>query len=104
MVMTDNERKKEKEFATLKRFVEVYCNNHHGTTDDQVCDECAELLEYGRHRLENCPYDPKPKCKDCPTHCYRPKYREKVKEIMRFSGMYFVKRGRVDWLVIYFAQ
>jgi len=94
----------EKEYATLAKFVEVYCHAHHGTRGEELCAECSELLTYGRARLENCPYDPKPKCKDCETHCYRPKYREKVKEIMRFSGMHFVKRGRVDWLVKYFMH
>jgi len=25
-----------------------------------------------------------------------------MREIMRFSGLYFVRRGRLDWLVKYF--
>jgi hypothetical protein len=28
--------------------------------------------------------------------------RAKVSEIMKYSDMHFVKRGRVDWLVKYF--
>ncbi len=96
---------KEREFATLKRFVEVYCENHHERPESGgVCPECTELLEYAHGRLDKCPYDPKPKCKDCPTHCYRPRYRQQVREVMKFSGMYFVKRGRVDWLVKYFMS
>lgn len=96
---------KEKEFATLTRFVEVYCEHHHERPDSEgLCIECAELLDYARVRLEKCPYDPKPKCKDCTTHCYRPQYRERVREVMKFSGMHFVKRGRVDWLVKYFMS
>ena len=95
-------KSKEKEFETLTRFVEVYCAHHHAPAEGEgVCAECAELLAYARARLDKCPYDPKPKCKDCTTHCYRPKYREKVREVMKFSGMHFVKRGRVDWLVKY---
>jgi hypothetical protein len=47
--------------------------------------------------------DPKPKCKDCPVHCYKSEYRRRIKEVMRFSGIYFVKRGRVDWLIKYFS-
>jgi len=46
---------------------------------------------------------PKPKCKDCPVHCYKIEYRRRIKEVMRFSGIYFVKRGRVDWLIKYFT-
>jgi len=67
-----------------------------------LCPECAALIAYARRRLEHCPYDPKPKCKKCPTHCYKPEMRARVREIMKFSGMHFVKRGRVDWLVRYF--
>ena len=73
-----------------------------GLADDAAA--AAQDLPYGKQRLLSCPYDPKPKCKDCETHCYRPKYREKVKEIMKFSGMHFVKRGRIDWLIKYFTQ
>lgn len=95
---------KEKEFAILKKFVEVYCNDHHGTNGGGLCEQCGELLAYGKQRLEKCPYDPKPKCKDCATHCYKFNYRIKVKEIMKYSGMHFVKRGRIDWLIRYFAR
>ena len=95
---------KKQEFAILKKFVEVYCNHHHGTNGEGLCDQCNDLLAYGNQRLERCPYDPKPKCKDCETYCYRPKYRQNIKEIMKYSGMHFVKRGRIDWLIKYFAH
>ena len=98
------DERKESEFSTLKKFVEVFCSHNHDTKKGELCADCSELLEYGRKRLELCPYDPKPKCKNCPTHCYRKEYRERVKEVMKFSGMHFVKRGRVDWLVKYFTQ
>ena len=98
------DKRKEREFSTLSKFVEVYCNNHHVTARGQLCDECRELLDYGRKRLEMCAFDPKPKCKDCPAHCYRKDYRQRVREVMKFSGMFFVKRGRVDWLIKYFMQ
>jgi hypothetical protein len=81
--------------------VEVYCKHHDGA-NGSLCGDCEDLLEYARERLEKCPYDPKPKCKDCETHCYRPKYREKIREVMRFSGMHFARRGRIDWMVRYF--
>jgi hypothetical protein len=96
------EKKHDREFETLTKFVEVYCRDHHGTDGKTPCAECADLLSYARVRLDKCPYDPKPKCKDCKTHCYKPQYRARVKEVMRYSGMYFVKHGRIDWLVKYF--
>jgi hypothetical protein len=95
-------RELEKHFAIMTRFVEVYCRDHHGAADGAPCDECRDLLGYARRKLERCPYDPKPACKDCETHCYKREYRDRVREIMRYSGIYFVKRGRLDWLVKYF--
>ncbi len=95
---------KEKQLETVKRFIEIYCNTHHGSDNGNLCPECSDLLNYASTRLEKCPYDPKPKCKDCQTHCYKPGYREKIKEVMKFSGMYFVKRGRIDWLIKYFLS
>jgi hypothetical protein len=86
----------------LRRFVEVYCRDHHAPAGAPTCDDCAALLDYARGRLERCPYSPKPKCKECPTHCYGRDQRARVREVMRYSGMYFVKRGRLDWLVRYF--
>lgn len=94
----------ERDMKILEAFTRVYCHKHHIRIDNQLCPECYDLLVYARQRLEKCPYDPKPKCKECPTHCYKFAYRERVKAIMRFSGMYFVKRGRIDWLVKYFWQ
>lgn len=92
----------ERELKLLRRFTEVYCRRHHGSARAELCGDCAGLLEYARGRLEACPYDPKPKCKHCPTHCFKPSRRQQVREIMRYSGMYFVRRGRLDWLVRYF--
>lgn len=92
----------EKDFGVLKRFTRVYCEKHHGIEAGPLCGECDDFLQYARKRLENCRYDPKPKCKNCKTHCYKPSYRAKAQEIMRFSGMHFIKRGRIDWVFKYF--
>ena len=97
-----NARVVERERKLLERFIEVYCQRNHGANGTAPCDECQDLLIYALKRLETCPYDPKPKCKDCTTHCYRPEYRDKIRAVMRFSGIYFVKRGRLDWLLRYF--
>ena len=86
----------------LERFVGVYCQRKHGTAEGSLCEECADLLDYARQRLARCPFDPKPKCKDCKVHCYRGDYRDRIRDVMKFSGMHFIKRGRVDWLVRYF--
>jgi hypothetical protein len=95
--------KHERDLAVITRFIEVFCRQKHRGAGGQLCPDCRELLEYAAERLARCPMDPKPKCKDCPTHCYKPTYRQRVKEVMRFSGIYFVKRGRLDWLIKYFT-
>ncbi len=92
----------DRQLIILERFIDIYCSANHGTNKKNLCGDCNELLEYARSRLEKCPYDPKPKCKDCKTHCYKSEYREKIKSVMRFSGMHFVKRGKIDWLIKYF--
>ncbi len=97
--MPDKDTSKDAEI--LKTFIGVYCRAHHGG-GDELCGECADLQRYALKRLEKCPLDPKPKCRKCPVHCYAPDYRKRIKEVMRYSGMHFVKRGRLDWLVKYF--
>ncbi len=92
-----------KDLKIIEKFTQVYCRYHH-QPENQLCNECRDFLEYARTRREKCPYDPKPKCKECPTHCYKPDYRQKMREIMKFSGMYYVKRGRIDWLFKYFLS
>lgn len=94
-------RELEAHHRILRRFVEVYCRDHHGGAR-VPCQECAELIAYARKKLDRCPQDPKPKCKECPTPCYGREQRERIRAVMRYSGMYFVKRGRLDWLVRYF--
>jgi hypothetical protein len=92
----------ERDVEVVKAFIHVYCRRKHGVKVGDLCGECAGLSEYAVMRLEKCPYDPKPKCKDCKTHCYRAEERKRIQEIMRLAGMHFVKRGRVYWLWKYF--
>jgi len=102
MTSHDTETKKARDAATIEKFIAVYCRKKHGTAKGELCDDCADLLAYARDKLARCPLDPKPKCKDCPVHCYSDDYRQRIKDVMRFAGIYFVKRGRLDWLVRYF--
>ena len=92
----------DKQLQMLTRFIEVFCRKTHRTDGKQLCDQCGELLAYAADRLARCPMDPKPKCKDCTVHCYDESHRARIKEVMKFSGMHFVRRGRLDWLVKYF--
>ncbi|MCE5324989.1 MAG: nitrous oxide-stimulated promoter family protein [Planctomycetaceae bacterium] len=93
----------QKQERILRRFIELYCRkNHRGS--EGLCGECSDLLAYARERLARCPLDPKPKCKTCKVHCYQPPQRQRIADVMRFSGIHFVKRGRLDWLLRYFLS
>ncbi len=93
---------KERDLQVLRKFIGVYCEKQHRSARSRLCDECSELLTYATNRLAKCPLDPKPKCKNCSVHCYDKQHRRRIKEVMKFSGMHFVKRGRIDWLIRYF--
>ena len=112
-------RKELKDLKLLLQFTAVYCSNQHTvdrtavTTDEHglqslplykypVCKECGEFLLYAFERRLRCPLEEKPVCKHCTVHCYNPGHRAKVREIMRFSGQYLIKRGRFDLLWHYF--
>lgn len=90
--------------AILTRFLAVYCREKHAIAGGGLCGECRDLLAYAQDRLARCPLEPKPRCKDCRVHCYKPEYRNRIRRVMKFSGLYFVKRGRLDWLVRYFLS
>lgn len=104
--------------GVLGRFVALYCRDKHAERpkarfsykgiDDRtwrgivLCEECERLLTHGTAKRLLCPFDPKPMCKKCEEHCYGPGYRERVREIMRYSGAKMIKRGRVDLIIHYF--
>ncbi|MDJ0656507.1 MAG: nitrous oxide-stimulated promoter family protein [Xanthomonadales bacterium] len=76
----------DRENLTMTKMVGIYCRAHHGT-GGELCDDCAQFLDYAQVRLEKCPYgEDKPTCANCPVHCYKPRFRDRAKAIMRFSG------------------
>lgn len=76
----------ERERVTVIKMIELYCKLNH-KVNGQLCIDCQSLSDYAMKRLENCPYDEdKPTCKNCPIHCYRKYEKERIREIMRFSG------------------
>ena len=111
--------KKEKDdIRTLMKFVGIYCRADHdgerttfsfklfdthetGKDDISLCPSCTRLLTYGLTMRLRCPHDPKPMCKKCETQCYHGQYKAKIREVMKFSGMYLVRHGRLDMLYHY---
>lgn len=105
----------------LARFIELFCHAKHDrkmsgevsapeivqTAKKRrlvLCKECAALLEHGMTKRANCPLIPKPACKNCHIHCYSPEYRQRIREIMAYSGRKMVLRGRLDYLWHYYFQ
>ena len=97
-------KKNQADIKMLKQFISVFCHKKHNTKKRELCPNCQDLFDYAQKRLAKCPYDPKPKCKDCKTHCYQADYRKRIQEVMKFAGIHYVKRGRVDWLIKYFLK
>jgi len=91
-------RKERRDLRQLALFTRVYCRDHHAPGPLGLCPDCRALLRYARQRRMRCPLDPKPTCKRCPVHCYKPVQRQRVRAIMRYSGRALVLRGRLDLL------
>ena len=76
----------EREQKTVELMIALYCRGHHHTKGN-ICEECRELVEYARLRLKNCPFqENKTTCGNCPIHCYKPKLRDKIRDVMRYAG------------------
>ena len=77
--------KREREKETVSLMVHLYCRKkHHSKT---LCPDCAALDAYARCRSDRCPFmETKTFCSNCKVHCYKPDMREKIREVMRFSG------------------
>jgi len=110
-------RKERKDLKILALFTAVFCADHHAGRRNPVADlpaeltslsrfhccvECADFLHYAIDRRLKCTLDPKPTCKHCQVHCYRSGHREKVRDIMRYSGKNLIRKGRLDLLWHYF--
>ena len=94
---------KQKDQHILEQFVRIYCGGKHKTHNGKLCADCDDLLSYSLQRLQRCPQDPKPACKHCEIHCYKPVYREKIRDVMRYSGKRLLLHGRLDLLWHYLS-
>jgi len=76
----------EREKKTVEAMIRIYCKKKHGSELER-CISCHALYEYACTKIENCNFIPdKPVCAKCRVHCYRRDMRNKIKEVMRFSG------------------
>lgn len=93
----------ELEINTLKNFFELYCKDKHEnqecktitleyksiiyTLNISLCKECFEGINYSFSRLQNCPHEIKPRCRQCPTPCYEKQEWKKTAKIMIYSAV-----------------
>lgn len=119
-LLTDNLKKVKKDISILSLFVDIYCRNCHKDKEKRfvrangilkefskeisrsLCNDCEKLLLHSAVKRVLCPFEPKPACKKCPENCYSNGFREKMKEVMRFSGADLIKKGRLDYIFKYF--
>jgi hypothetical protein len=84
MKSIDDKRNQEK--VLVSQMIHLYCRKKHKSKNG-LCDECKELDDYARLRSEKCPFmETKTFCSNCKVHCYKPLMREKIREVMKFSG------------------
>ena len=87
-------RRLARERRTIQAMISIYCRDHHHARG--LCDECASLEVYASRRLDICPYGAeKPTCLKCAVHCYQPRMRDTVREVMRYAGPRMLKRHPV---------
>lgn len=104
-------KQQKKDIRLIGKFVEVYCAGHHagrvrsgfplpaGLGERRLCGDCGEFMAYAVAKRLKCPLEAeKPTCKACRIHCYATAQRNKIREIMAYSGRKLILRGRLDYL------
>ena len=83
--MKTTESKREMEKRIVGEMIKLYCRKNH--KGKELCDECKALKEYAEMRSDKCPFmETKTFCSNCKVHCYKADMREKIRQVMRFSG------------------
>ena len=86
---------KKRDNKTIEVMIKIYCHGKHGT-EAEICPECRELLKYAMKRIARCPLkEHKTTCAQCSVHCYTPIMRQKIRDVMRYSGPRMIYRHPV---------
>jgi len=84
------------ESQTVNKMIQIYCQAMHGSKKNQLCSECQELSDYAAERINKCPFkDKKPVCSVCPVHCYKPAMRDRIRQVMGYSGPKMIYKSPV---------
>jgi len=85
------------EKQTIEKMINLYCQKRHRSK--VLCAECELLKQYALNRLSKCPFgDDKGACSDCKVHCYKSEMRDKIRAVMRFSGLRMLFYHPTDFL------
>ncbi len=88
-------KRRQREERTISQMIALYCaGNHadapkeeHAVCGEPLCEECAQLDAYATLRTRRCrKMEVKTSCDACENHCYKPNEREKIRQVMRYSG------------------
>ena len=82
------QKKRQGEIQLVSKMIELYCRGKHQRLyNKKLCHECQGLMDYARLRIEHCPFiESKTFCNTCKVHCSANQMRQKIKEVMRYSG------------------
>ncbi len=81
-----------REKKTVACMAAMYCLAHH-SHGAGLCPDCESLLTYSFTRIDACMFgEGKPVCSRCSVHCYRRIMRDRIREVMRFSGPRMILR------------
>ena len=81
------DQKRADEKMLVSEMIALYCRRQHKTPKGSLCPECRQLHDYALTRIDKCPFmETKTFCSACKVHCYKPEMREKIRQVMRFSG------------------
>ena len=100
------EDKRLREQRILEEMIRLYCRKQHpGKTmsGGACCPDCQALLEYAKGRSQKCPFmEEKTFCSNCKVHCYKPEMRQRIRQVMAFSGprMLLYHPGMAVWHLV----
>lgn len=70
------------ELQLVQVMIRLYYKKHEAV---DISEE--RMLAYVEKRLLFCRFgEQKTTCQRCPVHCYQPRYRQQMKQIMRYAG------------------
>ena len=88
-------RRRQREMTVISQMIAMYCaGNHSDAARDEtafcgeaLCAECKAIDDYSVKRTRLCrSMEKKTTCEECGNHCYGRAERERICEIMRWSG------------------